>query len=125
MTADLAAAVSSPGASLRGGLGAGYAYVPPPFESPWGYELTARLGLGDVPGGSQVAVHTGGRAALLFRPGQSDTVWHQDRVPTGVLWYIAPFLSVDPTVATTWHNPWVDAVAGIGLYALHYDIGAP
>jgi hypothetical protein len=124
-TADVGGAGSTSGGSVHGGLGVGYAAVPTPFTTPWGYELTARAGAANVTGHSQAAVYAGARIALLFRPGQSDTIWHQDRSPTTLTWLVGPLLIVDPTLPTTGRNPWVDTAAGIAIYGLHYDIGAP
>ncbi len=45
ITADVAAGSAS-GVYGRGALGGGFAVVPAPFDSPWGYEVTAQVGLG-------------------------------------------------------------------------------
>ncbi len=124
VTADVAAGSAS-GAYGRGALGGGFAFVPAPFDSPWGYEITAQVGLGNLPGERPLGVYPGGHAALLFRPGQRDTLWHQDRSPTCPLWYIGPFVDAGAGIPTTRSPVFFDGVAGIAVSFLHYDLGAP
>jgi hypothetical protein len=125
LTADVGGTGASPGLAARTGIGAGYAYVPRPFEGHWGYELLARGGLGNVAGDGQLALHAGARFALLFRVGQDDTVWHQDESPTAVLWFVGPLVDIEPATPSSWAFPWIDGVVGVAVYAVHYSIGAP
>lgn len=125
MTADIGVTSASPGTAGRAGLGAGYAYIPRPFEARVGYELLARGGLGNMPGDCHLALHAGARLALLYRLGHDDTVWHQDQSLSHLLWFVGPFVSIEPATQSNWTNPWLDNVAGIAVYALDYNTGAP
>ncbi len=109
--------------------GAGYAFVPRPFESRLGYEGLVLAGVASPEPSDPARLEALAtvRFALLVRLTGNDSVLHQDRRPSVPVWYLEPLLNVGPSLELQGGRPVValDAAAGIGLRASFYDRTAP
>jgi hypothetical protein len=112
----------------RGEGGAGYAFVPRPFEASLGYEALVLGGVESLAesSGSRVELLAGGRLALLWRITANDSVWQQDRSPSAPVWFLVPLVTLGPALPLSGDKSVAfDAFGGIALRAGFYDRNAP